>query len=186
MALFDLEVFTLNILSSLNTFLDWLACLNVDIVIDNMPFGFSTYRQYLVQKICRPRWRQAVFSLKGTDCYWSCFCCWSSSDLAPLTSPMCCTQEIMAKSSKADDCWFPGDHRQQIWVLFFPTQWTTTWGDYKIMSLLYPWTGVLMKTNNNTHCLFLYDRVIYITQLPFRFVLGSYCICDKPPHVYVP
>lgn len=50
----------------------------------------------------------------------SCFCCRTGGELTLLTSPVCCTQEITAKSSKADDGRFPGDHRQQIWCCFSP------------------------------------------------------------------
>lgn len=66
------------------------------------------------------RWRQPPFQLRQPTVTGSCFCCYTGGDLALLTSPMCCTQEITAKSSKADDDRFPGDHRQQIWCRFPP------------------------------------------------------------------
>ena len=108
-----------------------------------------------------------------TDCYRSCFCCWSGSDLAPLTSPTCCTQEITAKSSKADDCRFPGDHRQQIWCCF--SQLNERKHEEIIKSCCWCilgfgvyWKQILIPS---TYCM-----IIHTARLSFRFIPRSLCL----------
>lgn len=92
--------------------------------------------------------------IKGTDCYWSCFCFLTGRDLALLTSPMCSSQEIIAKSSKADDYWLPGDHGQQIWCCFSHLNGKQWRG---IIESSHWWIlefGVVMQTNNESLIMF--------------------------------